>query len=201
LMNILRRDVQGALNSAQKIIPFSQGKGFQLWTAVGAFKQGWAVAQQGEVEEGIKLLNMSLEGYKVAGMAFTRIELYVCLAESYGKAGQIDQGLKMLEEASIAVELSEERYFESELYRIKGELLLKKNSTTEAEKCFYKAIEIARSQNAKSWHLRAAISLSQLWLKQGKGREAKKLLQEIYDSFTEGFHTPELKEAKRILKK
>jgi serine/threonine protein kinase/tetratricopeptide (TPR) repeat protein len=201
LMNILRRDVQGALNSAQKIIPFSQEKGFQLWTAVGTFKQGWAVAQQGEVEEGIKLLNMSLEGYKAAGMAFTRIELYVCLAESYGKAGQIDQGLKMLEEASIAVELSEERYFESELYRIKGELLLKKNSTVEAEKCFYKAIEIARSQNAKSWHLRAAISISHLWLKQGKGREAKKLLQEIYDSFTEGFNTPELKEAKRILKK
>jgi predicted ATPase len=108
-------------------------------------------------------------------------------------------------EGLAEVNKSGERYYEAELYRIKGELLLKKagvkdkTKQEEAEGCFRQAIDISRSQKAKSWELRAVMSLSRLLKKQGKKEEAQKLLSEVFGWFTEGFDTPDLKEAKALL--
>jgi predicted ATPase len=104
------------------------------------------------------------------------------------------------------VEKTGERWYEAELYRLKGTLTLQSKVQSprpkveeEAEECFWKAIEVARQQQAKSWELRAAMSLSQLWQSQGKKAEARKLLAEIYGWFTEGFDTKDLQEAKALL--
>ena len=112
-------------------------------------------------------------------------------------------------EALKAVENTGERFYEAELYRLKGELIRqrgegrgqkeRKESEAEAEVCYHRAIEVARSQQAKSLELRAAMSLSRLWQKQGKKAEARQLLAEIYGWFTEGFDTRDLKEAKALL--
>jgi predicted ATPase len=129
------------------------------------------------------------------------------LAEACEGMGQGEEGLNALAEALTLVEKNEERIHEAELYRLKGELTLAQSRVPglgasvqqEAEACFLKAIEVARKQQAKSWELRAAMSLSRLWQQQGKKEEARKLLAEIYGWFTEGFDTKDLQEAKALL--
>nr|NIO71038.1 tetratricopeptide repeat protein [Anaerolineae bacterium] len=120
-------------------------------------------------------------------------------AEAYGKAGQAEEGLSVLAEALALVEKTGERYYEAELRRLKGELLLMQGDEAEAEASFDKAIEVARRQQAKSWELRATVSLCRLWRKQGRVDEARQMLAEIYGWFTEGFDTADLKEAKALL--
>ena len=140
------------------------------------------------------------------------------LAEAYGKVGQREKALVVLAEALAMGDKTEARYYDAELYRLKGELTLKSKvqgskfkvantqhptpstqAEAEAEEGFWKAIEIARRQSAKSLELRAAVSLSRLWQQQGKQREAHKMLGEIYGWFTEGFDTKDLQEAKALL--
>jgi predicted ATPase len=149
------------------------------------------------------------------------------LAEAYGKVGQVEEGLTVLAEALAQVEKTGERVYEAELYRLKGELTLQfkaslkqvsgksqasqdktkvpnaqsltSKAQSEAEACFLKAIEIARKQQAKSLELRAVMSLSRLWQHQGKREEARQMLAEIYNWFTEGFDTKDLQEAKELL--
>jgi len=127
------------------------------------------------------------------------------LAEVYGKVGQAKEGLKILMEALAQVGKSRERFYEAELYRLKGELMLQfsvqslQSWVKEAEVSFLKAVEIARQQQAKSLGLRAVISLSRLWQQQGKQKEAHQMLSAIYAWFTEGFDTKDLQEAKALL--
>jgi predicted ATPase len=123
------------------------------------------------------------------------------LAEAYGGIGQSEEGLNVLAEALSAVEKTRGRFYEAELYRLRGELLLARSAEhhTEAETCFRQSLNIARRQQAKSWELRAGLSLSRLWQQQGKGDEARELLAEIYSWFTEGFDTADLQEARALL--
>ena len=120
------------------------------------------------------------------------------LAEAQREAEQIQEGLSTLAEALEFVQETDERYYEAELYRLKGELLLSKGNEIEAETSLLKALEIARKQRAKSWELRTSIDLSRLWHQQGRTDEARQLLVEIYDWFKEGFDTPDLRKAKTI---
>jgi predicted ATPase len=121
------------------------------------------------------------------------------LAEAQAKAGQPGEALTTLAEALALVEETDERYFEAELYRLKGELLLAQGDDAGAEASLQKAVEVARRQSAKSWELRATTSLARLWQKQGQTDEARQVLMQIYGWFTEGFDTPDLKEAKALL--
>jgi predicted ATPase len=134
------------------------------------------------------------------------------LADAYAKTGQPGEGLKVLDEALDAVNDTGEGWWETELHRLRGELLRAKRARQvqaggkaevkveiEAEACFHRAIEVARRQEAKSWELRAALSLSRLLQKQGKQEEARQLLAEIYDWFTEGFGTADLQQARALL--
>jgi predicted ATPase len=123
------------------------------------------------------------------------------LAEAYGNIGQIEAGLRVLAEALALVEQHAERWWEAELHRLKGELLLSQSpgTQTEAEACFYQALAVSHSQQAKSLELRAAMSLSRLWQQQGKRQQAYDLLAPVYNWFTEGFDTADLQEAQALL--
>jgi hypothetical protein len=140
------------------------------------------------------------------------------LAQGCAQGGQVEEGLRVVAEALVAVEKNEERWNEAELYRLKGEFTLQSSvqrresgvpntqhptpstqAEAEAEAYFHKALDVARKQQAKSWELRAATSLARLWHSQGKKTEAHKLLSEIYNWFTEGFDTKDLQEAKALL--
>jgi predicted ATPase len=136
-----------------------------------------------------------------AGIAVQRPHFLALLAEAYGTIGESEAGLTALAEALTLVDKTGEGWYEPEVYRLKGELLLQQSSgnSTEAETCFYHAISIAQNQQAKSWELRAATSLARLWQQQGKRQEAYDLLAPLYSWFTEGFDTADLTDAKVLL--
>jgi len=187
-----RRDVDERIGAA---VTLATEQGFTRWVLQGAVLQGWLLAQHGKGQEGILKMRQ--------GATVVREQSYyaVPLAEAYGKEGQSEEGLRVISEELARVHKIGERFYEVELYRIKGELLLKKPVANEeqAESCFQQAIEVARHQAAKSLELRGAMSLSRLWKRQGKQKEAQQLLAEIYNWFTEGFDTADLKAAKALL--
>jgi predicted ATPase len=213
----LRREGQMAQEWAEAAITLAREHGFPQWLVGGAVLQGWARAEQGQVEEGISQIRQGLATHQAIGSSIYQSYFFALLAEAYGKAGQAEDGLAALAEALTVVDKSEERFYEAELYRLKGELTLQQKSEeqrvrietsselptpstqAEIEICFCKAIVIARQQQAKSLELRAATSLARLWRRQGKTAEARQMLAEIYGWFTEGFDTKDLQEAKALL--
>ena len=196
-----RQDGLAVQERVEAAIVLSNEQGFPLYSTMGMTLQGWALAMHGQGEDGIAQLQQGL-----AAMRALRIELgwpsyLALLVEAYGNVGQTEAGLTTLTEALATAHRTGERWWETELHRLKGELLLRQvNPTEEAEACFRQAIEIARQQQAKSLELRAATSLSRWWQQQGKRPEAHDLLAPIYGWFTEGFDTADLQEAKALLK-
>jgi predicted ATPase/tRNA A-37 threonylcarbamoyl transferase component Bud32 len=206
LFHLLRRDAEALEERGKEVAALAEEKGFIFFIGVGIFKLGWVLTRQGRVEEGLAKLHHALELYRATGVRFTLTDLLGSLAEAYGMAGDVDQGLEFMAQALAEVERGGERYYEAELYRLKGELLLKKAERIdraamekEAEDCFERSLAVARRQEAKSFELRTAISLARLLKKQGKESEAKKLVDDIYGRFTEGFDMPDLKEAKSLI--
>ena len=163
--------------------------------------RGWAVAAQRQVEEGIAQIREGLAAWRARGASVARPWFLALLAETCGKAGQVEEGLYALSEALEVLQTTDDRIYEAEVYRLKGELLLQQLAAhqEEAEACYQQALEIARRQQAKSLELRAAMSLSRLWQRQGKRTEAYDLLAPISGWFTEGFDTADLQEAKALL--
>jgi predicted ATPase len=179
---------------------------FRFFLAQAIMQRGKVLTEQGRIEEGIAQLRQGLAAWETAGTRYRRPTFLAWLAEAYGKAGQAEEGLIVLAEALAQVEETGERYYEAELRRLKGELLLMQGDKAEAEasfpqaeSCFQHAIEAAQRQQAKSWELRATMSLARLWQKRGRTDEARQMLAEIYGWFTEGFDTLDLKEAKALL--
>jgi predicted ATPase/class 3 adenylate cyclase len=179
----------------QAAVILATEQGLTRWIKQGAVLQGWLLAQRGKGQEGILKMRQGTLGraeqpYHAA-----------LLAEAYGKEGQIQEGLKVMSEELARVDKSGEHFYDAELYRIESELLLQQTVADEekAETGFQRALEVARSQQAKSLELRGAMSLSRLWLSQGKTVEARQLLGDIYGWFTEGFDTADLKQAKVLL--
>jgi predicted ATPase len=137
---------------------------------------------------------------RAAGVELGRPHFLALFAEAYGQVGQTEAGLTAVAEALAAVHNTGERWWEAELHRLQGELLLRRASPTEeGEACFRQALEMARQQQEKSLELRAATSLSRLWQREGKRAEAYALLAPIYGWFTEGFDTADLQAAKALL--
>ncbi len=154
----------------------------------------------GRTEEGIASLTQGLAALASRGQRIFRPQQLSWLAEAHLIVAEADDGLRALTKAFALVNDTGERYWEPELYRIKGELLLLSGgSEGEAEECFNQALEVARGQGAKSLELKAAMSLARLWQKQRKHTEARELLAGIYSWFTEGFDTPDLVDAKVLL--
>jgi predicted ATPase len=181
------------------------------------------LAEQGQDKEGIVQMRQGMAAGQIIGSALSRPWGFALLANAYGRAGQIEDGLSLVTEALAVVDKTGERCDETELYRLKGELLLAQESKSqnskgksqksenpnpksqrpaphsEAEACFLKAIEVARKQQAKSLELRATTSFARLWQQQGKQKEAHEMLAAVYNWFTEGFDTKDLQEAKALL--
>jgi class 3 adenylate cyclase/predicted ATPase len=196
-----RREGRTTQEHAEAAIRLAQDQGFLHWMAMGGVLRGWALAQQGEAQAGIEQLTQGLRALRGTGMEAQRPYHLALLAEAYGTMEQPETGLTMLTEALTLAETTGERWYEPELYRLKGALLLQLNSDNqaEAETCFYKALDIARSQQAKSFELRIATSLARLWQSQGKREAARQILGDVYGWFTEGFDTADLKDAKALL--
>src|SRR6266704_6437222 len=169
--------------------------------AVAGIQRGWALAHQGQAHAGITQLHQGLRAYHAIEAAILRPYWLALLAEAHGALGKPQAGLTVLTEALALVDTAGERWYESELYRLRGELLLQQNAAkqAEAESCFAQAMAIAHNQQAKSFELRAATSLARLWQQQGKRQEAHDLLAPVYSWFTEGFDTLDLKDAKALL--
>jgi predicted ATPase len=197
----LRREPQAARVQAEAALALCTEQGFGAYGAWGLLPWGWALAQQGAVTEGIAQIRQGFAGWRATGAGVAWPWFLALLAEACGTVGQLDKGLRALEEALAAVQHNEEGHYEAEVYRLKGELLLQEAPAHQeaAEANFQQALAVARRRQAKSWELRAAMSLSHLWQRQGKQAEAYELLAPIYGWFTEGFDTADLQEAKALL--
>jgi predicted ATPase len=171
------------------------------FVAMGHVFRGWAVAAGGQANEAIAEMHQGLAALQARGIGARRPYLLTLLADACRRACRVDEGLNALAEALHLVEETGERTWEAEIYRLRGELLLSRSEENEleAKASFNKALEVARRQQAKSWELRAATSLSGLWRDEGKRKEAHELIAPIYDWFAEGFDTADLKEAKALL--
>jgi adenylate cyclase len=197
----LRREERAAQAHANAAMRLAIEQGFALWVARGALLRGWALVQQGQAQEGIAQMHQGLRAYRATGGEATRPYYLALLAEAQGSMGQPAEGLLTLTEALLLADKTGERWYEPERYRLKGELLLQQSvdNHLETEACFHHAINVARSQQAKSLELRAAASLARLWQQQGKRDEARQVLGDVYHWFTEGFDTVDLQEAKVLL--
>jgi len=195
------RNGRAAQACAEAAINLATEQGFPQWRAMGCIVGGWALAQQGQAQEGIEQINQGLRAFRATGAEIQRPHFLALLAEAYGTIGEPEAGLTALAEALTLVDKTGEGWYEPEVYRLKGELLLQQSSgnSTEAETCFHHTIRIAQSQQAKSWELRSVTSLARLWHQQGKRQEAHDLLAPVYHWFTEGFDTLDLKDAKALL--
>jgi predicted ATPase len=174
--------------------------GLPYYAAIALLTRGWAVAMHGH-DEGIELIREGLASSLAIGTKQQHGYFLALLAEALNKAGRVEEALEALKEGMDVTERNNEPFYEAEMYRLKGDALVMAgvDSPSEAESCFQRAIEIARKQQAKSFELRAAMSLARLWRQQGKCEEGRGLLKEIYDWFTEGFDTPDLKDARALL--
>jgi predicted ATPase len=203
-----RREWREVQRLAEALMALSAEHGFTQRLAQGRIMLGWTLVERGQVAEGIAQMGQSVAAYRATGADLGRSSYLALLAEAYGKAGQVEEGLTVLAGARTAVQEHQIRFNEAELYRLQGELLRRQaegergalaRPATEAEACLQQALEVARRQQTKALELRAAISLSRLWQGQGKRAEAHQLLDEVYSWFTEGFDTVDLREAKALL--
>jgi predicted ATPase len=163
--------------------------------------RGWALAASGRVEEGRAQIQQGLVAYRATGATRVRPYQLALLAETSAQVGQSAEGLEALGEALATLDKSGVRWWEAELHRLRGELLLQHAvaQPEEAEACFQQALAVAHRQQARSLELRAAMSLARLWQRQGKHAAARELLTPIYGWFTEGFDTADLQEARALL--
>jgi predicted ATPase len=195
------RDGPAVQERAEAAIAVASEQGFIVWLVQGRVLRGWGLSEQGQGTEGIVQMRAGLAAWRAMGAELGRPYYLGLLAEAYGKTGQTEAGLSALDEALAATHKHGEYYCKAELHRLRGELLLAGSSEQQAtaQSCFDQALAFARRQQAKSLELRAAMSLSRLWLQQDERDKARELLAPVYGWFTEGFDTADLQEAKALL--
>ncbi|MCH8844795.1 MAG: tetratricopeptide repeat protein, partial [SAR324 cluster bacterium] len=195
----LRRENARFRGKVASALALSEEQGYPYLITAQYLFLGWALAQEGEIEEAIATTRDSLDRLRESGSMILTPTYLGVLADMLAKAGRPEEGLEQIGQALAQVEELGERWHEAELHRIKGEILLKLEKPDEAQASFQKAIAVAQSQEAKGWELRAATSLARLWQGQDKGSQARDLLAPVYGWFTEGFDTADLKDAKALL--
>jgi predicted ATPase len=170
----MRRDAQALRDYAEELMRLSTEKGFAGWLEMGRCNNGEAAAMLGQVSEGIAQMRESMAANESLGVRCHLTGALRSLAEAQAKANHPEAALTTLAEALALVEKTDERYWQTELYRLRAELLLMQGDDAEAEASLQKAVEVARGQSAKSWELRATTSLARLWQQQGEGEKPHK---------------------------
>jgi predicted ATPase len=194
-------DYAAALAQSDEVVALADEKGAALWKAWGTLNKGWVSALIGKPSDAVHAITSGLTAFRATG-ANNWTPLYLsCLATSYADLDQFDHAWRCIGDAISTIEATKERWCEAETNRVAGEIARKscERDTLKAETLFERALAVARTQQAKSWELRAAMSLARLWRDQGKMQEARGLLAPICGWFTEGFDTRDLKEAKALL--
>ena len=202
ILHHLRREERLAQERAESAIAVSNEHGLIMWHAFATIARGRALIEQGvHEEEAVHQIRQGLAAFEATGTEVARPHLLALLGEALGKAGKANEGCRVLDEALHLARQTGEGCYLSELYRIKGELLLSqaKPNATHVEDCFNQAIEIARQQQARSWELRSAMSIARLYQRQARRDEARNVLSDVYNRFSEGFDTADLRDAKALL--
>lgn len=180
LLLVLRRDNEEARHYAAETIEHATRYGFVYWQVLGAMFQSWLIAQEGRTQEGIAQFSRCLDLYQGQGAKLGVSWFFAGLAEMKGRNGQVEESLTLLSEALAHVEETDERYYEAEIHRLQGEMMLLRGgpgSQEDAEACFGRALRVSRAQEAGSWELRASISQARLCRDQGRLEEARKLIE------------------------
>jgi predicted ATPase len=195
------RNVPAVHEQADAAVTLSTEQGFTLWAAWGTSLRGWALAMQGQGAEGLTQVRQGIVACRATETVLYGPYFCTVLADVSANLGHTEDGLQALAEAHTLVEQHEDRYWEAEICRLRGVLLLRQTGTppAEAEAWLQRALDVARRQEAKALELRAAMSLSRLWQQQGKQQEAYDLLAPIYHWFTEGFDTADLQDTRALL--
>jgi predicted ATPase len=201
MLKLCRRDPEAAHELADEARRVGMEHGFRYWSALGSTYRGIAQAALGRTAEGIAETLAGIESYRATGSALGAAAVVVGLVSSYLRAGLADEALSAAERGLSVIEQTGARMSAAELYRLKGEAWLSRGAPFEAQAqaCFEQAIGIARQQEARSWELRAVTSLARLLAQRGRRDDARTMLAETYGWFTEGFDTPDLKDAKALL--
>jgi predicted ATPase len=181
-----------------RALMFATEQAYPFWTAWATAQRGWLSAQQGQSDQAIAQLEDGLSQMRAVGTEVTQASVMGWMGEALASLGRTSDALRLIEQALDKVDRNRERWGEAELLRLRGVVLLAAD-TRAAENSCRQAIERSRQQDAKSWELRAAISLAHLWRDQGRRAEACDLLAPIYGWFTEGFDTADLQDAKALL--
>jgi predicted ATPase len=200
-LGAMRRDAERVQSLADELVALSTEHGVVLFQAWGTIFQGWALSARGRHERAIERLVGGMVAAREAGSQLGHTQVLRFTAESWAQNGDVDKALEFLAEAMEMIEQTDERLHESEILRIRGELLLERNAdpTDEAESALRRAIAVARNQGAKLIELRAVISLSRLLRATGRQEEARTMLTALYSTFGEGHDTPDLKQAEALL--
>jgi tetratricopeptide (TPR) repeat protein len=190
----------GANALLDELAALADEKGAALWRPLRMMGQGGLLVRAGKAADAVQMITSGWAAWLSMG-ASTQGRARSDLAEAYAELGQFDDARRCVGDALTAIETTKERWWEAEVNRVAGEIALKspERDTVKAEACFVRALAVARQQKAKSWELRAAMSMARLWRDQGKRREARELLAPVYGWFTEGYDTRDLKEAKALL--
>jgi predicted ATPase len=196
-----RREAATTHAHADALMAFATTQGLTRRIGQGRVLLGWALAMEGDAAAGVQHIQQGLAAHQDTGSKVARPYYLTLLAEAFGQATQPEAGLQVLAEALALVATTEERWWEAEVSRLMGALQLQLpiSAVPQAEACFQRALDVARRQQAKALELRAAVSLSRLWQRQGKRKEARQVLAEVYGWFTEGFDTADLREANALL--
>ena len=201
LIHILCGNYAAANAEAIELVALADEKGALYWKALGTLIQGCLFALAGKPSDAVQMITSRNAAYRSTGATWFAPTYLSHLARAHADIGQFDDALRCLSEATNAIDTTGERWFEAEVYRLAGEIAVKlpQSDSTKAQSYFERALAVARQQQAKSWELRAAMSLARLWRDHGKVQKARELLAPVYGWFTEGFDTRDLKEAKALL--
>jgi predicted ATPase len=201
LAHVYAGDFATAKMQSDEAVALAGEKGAVFWKAFALMNQGWLSAVNGKAQDAVHTITSGISSYRSTGATLLTPLYLLHLTRAYAELGQFEDASRCVGEALTVIETSKERWLEAEAHRIAGEvsLMSRVGNAAKAEAHFKSALAIARAQQAKSWELRAAMSMTRLWRDQGKRHEAYGLLAPVYSWFTEGFETFDLKEARALL--
>jgi predicted ATPase len=201
LTNVLCAKYAAANAQSDEVVRLADEKGAALWKALATMQKGSVLALSENISDGIQMITSGIAAYRSTGSRVYLPIFWSHLSSAYVQLGRFDDAWRCISEAMTELQTTNERWYEAEVIRITGEIALKlpQLGPSHAQGYFERALTVAHAQQARSWELRASMSMARLWRGQGKRNEARDLLAPVYGGFTEGFDTYDLREANVLL--